>query len=239
MNKKYPKKSEARKLEWKLGIRKGGWHHSKESKKKSSETHKRIGSRPPSPKGKKLSKKTKEKIRQARLKIGSPWNIGRKCSEETRRKIGEKSRISSKGRKHSEETKRKIGNTHRGMKRSKEARENISKSLRGRPKYHKRGPNSSNWKGGITPLNNEIRSCLKYVEWRRNIFYRDRWHCVLCGKRPLGKYGIQADHFPISFHKIIKKNKIKSLHNAIKCPDLWNIDNGRTLCRDCHNKTRK
>ncbi len=158
-----------------------------------------------------------------------------KHSKETRKKLSE----SLKGRKLSEETKKKIGDAHRGMKRSEEARENISKSLRGRPKYHKRGPNSSNWKGGITPLNNKIRACLEYVEWRRKIFRRDGWHCILCGDKPSGKYGIQADHFPIQFHKIMEKNKIKSLRSAIKCSELWDINNGRTLCQSCHDKTRK
>ncbi len=32
--------------------------------------------------------------------------------------------------------------------------------------------------------------------------------------------------------------KISSVEHAITCNDLWNIENGRTLCIKCHNKTK-
>ena len=30
---------------------------------------------------------------------------------------------------------------------------------------------------------------------------------------------------------------IKSVDDARKCDELWDTNNGRTLCRDCHRKT--
>lgn len=60
---------------------------------------------------------------------------GRKCTEETKRKIGE----SNKGKKLSEEAKRKISESKKGEKRSEEFKRNLSKFWKGKPlsKEHK------------------------------------------------------------------------------------------------------
>lgn len=47
---------------------------------------------------------------------------------------------------------------------------------------------------------------------------------------------LNVDHI-ISFIEILKVWKIKTLEDALNCPDLWDINNGRTLCLDCHRKT--
>jgi hypothetical protein len=79
--------------------------------------------------------------------------------------------------------------------------------------------NNWNWKGGITPENQRIRHTPEYILWRKSVFERDNFTCQLCGKK--GQI-IHADH-------------IKSFSNY---PELrLNIDNGRTLCVECHKKT--
>ena len=50
------------------------------------------------------------------------------------------------------------------------------------------------------------------------------------------KYIFDADHI-YPFSKIIDDFNITSIEEAISCEKLWDIDNGRTLCRDCHKKT--
>lgn len=35
----------------------------------------------------------------------------------------------------------------------------------------------------------------------------------------------------------IEENKIKTFDMAMECEELWNINNGQTLCRPCHTKT--
>ena len=93
------------------------------------------------------------------------------------------------------------------------------------------GEKSHQWKGGITPLRKRIRHCAKYKEWRISIMIRDNYTCKICGKR--GGW-LEVDHFPITFAQIFHKHHFKCLNDAINCVELWNLNNGRTLCRKCH-----
>ena len=78
-----------------------------------------------------------------------------------------------------------------------------------------------------------LRECTKYKNWRKQVFERDNYTCVICKKK--GGH-INADHIkPLS--RIIKDNKIKTLNQAIKCKELWSEENVRTLCLNCHRKT--
>lgn len=90
------------------------------------------------------------------------------------------------------------------------------------------------WKGGITLLNHQIRGCFKYRQWRSDIFERDDFTCQICGIR--GVY-LEAHHIK-KFYKIIEEYGIKTLEEALSCEELWNINNGVTLCRKCHNMTK-
>jgi hypothetical protein len=78
-----------------------------------------------------------------------------------------------------------------------------------------------------------IRETFKYRQWRSDIFTRDNFTCVICGLR--GVY-LEADHIK-RFIDIIREYKIETLDEAIGCEELWNINNGRTLCQQCHRKT--
>ena len=50
------------------------------------------------------------------------------------------------------------------------------------------------------------------------------------------KYIFDADHI-YPFSKILDDYNITSIEEAISCEKLWDIENGRTLCRDCHKQT--
>ena len=129
--------------------------------------------------------------------------------------------------KHSEETKKKISEGNKGKEYSIETRLKISKVRKGR--------GNGSWRGGITPLVNEIRNCFEYRQWRLNIFRQDNFICQICGE----KRKIEADHYPKMFSTIFHENKIKSLEEALACEEFWNINNGRTLCESCHPKPGK
>ena len=149
------------------------------------------------------------------------------------------------GRPVSEETRKKIGNAHKGnkyalgkhWKLSEEWKQAQSKRMMGKNKgkvpteetrrklseSHK-GDKSYRWKGGITPIHEAIRKSLDYKLWREAVFKRDGYTCVWCKvKSGNGKAVIlNADH----------------IKPFAQYPELrFAIDNGRTLCIDCHKTT--
>lgn len=102
--------------------------------------------------------------------------------------------------------------------------------------FGKFGQDHPCWKDVKTrPFHKQIRSTFQYRQWRSDVFTRDSFTCVLCGVT--GCY-IEADHYPKMFIEIINEHKIKTLDEAINCAELWNINNGRTLCKPCHDPTR-
>lgn len=93
------------------------------------------------------------------------------------------------------------------------------------------GEKNSQWKGGITPLRKQIRLCFEYRQWRSDVFTRDNFTCQKCF---IKGNELHAHHCPKSFSSIIKEYQIKTLEQALSCPELWNINNGKTHCKDCH-----
>ncbi|MBI3888525.1 hypothetical protein HY311_01905 [Candidatus Nomurabacteria bacterium] len=85
----------------------------------------------------------------------------------------------------------------------------------------------------VSKFKNLLRRCSKYSMWRERIFKRDNFICQICKVRG-GK--LCADHIE-PFILLIYRNKIESYEDAIKCNELWDINNGRTLCLPCHYKT--
>ena len=123
-------------------------------------------------------------------------NYGRKLSEEHRKKISEGvKRIGSGkwmiGKKHSEETRRKMSLLRIGHKCLPETREKIGAKKRDKPLYAMRGEKHPNWKGGIERENGRLRKSLEYRLWRDAVLKRDNYICRFCGKRG-GK--LQVDH---------------------------------------------
>lgn len=98
-----------------------------------------------------------------------------------------------------------------------------------------RGENAPGWKGGVTSLKITIRNSTRYNQWRFAIFERDNFTCLHCGSTKGGDF--QVDHYPITFAQLIETYKIKTLEEAEECKELWNMENGRTLCVACHKKT--
>ncbi len=83
------------------------------------------------------------------------------------------------------------------------------------------------------PICSKLRSCIKYRQWRSDVFERDNYTCQFCGDRG-GR--IEADHIK-AFSLILIENKVNTLDGGLECEELWNINNGRTLCKDCHKTT--
>lgn len=82
-----------------------------------------------------------------------------------------------------------------------------------------RGKNHPNWKGGQPHERDLLKGRIEYVLWRTAVFTRDKYTCQFCGERGVK---LNADH-------------IKPWRDF---PELrYAIDNGRTLCVECHRLT--
>lgn len=100
-----------------------------------------------------------------------------------------------------------------------ESTQKASKKQKGVAKPHLQGHKHWNWQGGITVEQKRRRNALEYKLWREAVFTRDDFVCQICKKRG-GE--LQADHIkPFAYY-----------------PELrLSIDNGRTLCVQCHRQT--
>ncbi len=148
------------------------------------------------------------------------------------------------GKKHTIKTKQKISQSQKkrckknpfpkgkehwnyGKKHSKETKELWSKQ--------RQGKNNPAWRGGVTPLYHKIRTCDEYKNWRFSIFERDKFTCQECGDNR--GHNLNADHIkPMAL--IIKEYKLETIRQTKECKELWDIDNGKTLCKKCHQKTK-
>lgn len=151
---------------------------------------------------------------------GNPF-YGKHHTEETK---GELSKLAKEkyigennpmyGKRHSKEAIRKMSEIKRGKILSRETREKMSLA--------KRGEKAWNWKGGISTENEIIRGSVKYKEWIKRVFMRDGYMCVCC----LGKNSSHLNaHHIIPFSIAIEKR--------------FELDNGVTLCEDCHKQIHK
>ena len=101
-----------------------------------------------------------------------------------------------------------------------------------------RGEGNPQWRGGKTQLSQAIRADALYKAWRASIFERDGYVCQFCGDKSVegNKVILHADHIT-PLHKLIDTHQLKTIEHARSCDSLWDVTNGRTLCRSCHKKT--
>lgn len=140
------------------------------------------------------------------------------------------------GMRHTEQTKRKMADRVKkewasGLRKPTRTGKKLSYAQKLLLSELKRGENNPAWVDGRSKLTSQVRKCLKNREWRTSIFERDNYTCVLCSKR--GGY-LEVDHYPTEFAKIWSEEKINSLEQALACGRFWDIENGRTLCKECH-----
>jgi len=110
---------------------------------------------------------------------------------------------------------------------------------------HKYGKNAYSWIDGRTPLHHLIRNIEEYKKWHTICLKRDNYTCQECGQ-----YGGNLEvHHEIAFAAILNdflieydqfspmEDKETLARLASKYKPFWNIDNGKTLCKDCHRLT--
>lgn len=154
---------------------------------------------------------------------------------------------------YSEEHKRHISEGMKRHRRTKEHCRNLSRSKKGKglsPEHiralseaqKRRGTIPPSQRGripwnyrGATKLQAHIRKLYEYRQWRSDVFTRDNFTCKNC-KQKGGR--LNADHIK-EFAKILQEYNILTVKEALTCAELWNINNGRTLCIPCHKNRKK
>lgn len=152
-------------------------------------------------------------------------------TEETKQKL----RLANLGKKQSPELVAKRAAAIRGVKKTPEDRAGISQRMMGNKRMMgfrhtietrklmsekaRKGPDSEWWQGGKTEEAKRIRASMDFRLWREAVFKRDDYTCQICRQRG-GR--LHPDH--------IKRFSM--------FPELrFDVDNGRTLCEDCHKQT--
>jgi len=183
-------------------------------------------------KGSKMTIKQRERVSKGHLGQ-TPWNKNLKMPKEFCEKIkkaNKDGRCGMKGRKHTKETK------------EKQKKSNKTKLLWENPEYRKMmsdnhigkmiGKDNPAYIDGRKPLVMRIRNSWKMKRWIEDIFVRDDYTCQDCKI----KGGRLEAHHLYPFSKIITDFKIKTLKQAFACKMLWDLENGKTLCKNCHKK---
>lgn len=208
-----------------------GKKHTKDAKRKMSES--RIGKKP--------SEETRRKMSEAHMGCAGYWKGKKRLpfTLEHKRKISE----SHIGIGHTESTKQKIAEFTRLQWSNDDYRKKMSEIRSGCVPWNKglkniktSKENHWNWKGGISPLNTRIRTSFEYRQWRSDVFTRDDFTCQECDRR--GGM-LHAHHHITSFSDILILNDITTLEQALDCAELWNINNGITYCKNCHEELHK
>ena len=224
---------------WYIIYMKKGTHHSEESRKKM-----------------KLSKVDRIFTDEWRKNISISLKGKKKkpFSQEHKKRIS----LSKKGFKHTNETKKRMSESRKGIKKPPRSKEHCRKISEARKKLGllppsrlgckiseqgrenisigHRGYKNSNWKGGITKIYYIIRNCYKNRQWILDVFRRDDFTCQICGDNCGGN--LNAHHIK-TFSNIINEYNINNIEDALKCFELWDLNNGVTLCKKCHIEIHK
>ena len=178
---------------------------SEEHKRKLSEAHK--GYVMPEEQKRNISKGVSENLPSTAFKKGNaPWNKGKDRPDMYGNQYAHRKHTSEE---NAAKSKRQIGNTYaKDCKHTPEMR--LAKSIRQHSK------NSHFWQGGLTAKNAAIRNGIDFKLWREAVYKKDNWTCQACG----------ATKGTISPHHIL---------NFADYPDeRFVVDNGITLCINCH-----
>ncbi len=99
-----------------------------------------------------------------------------------------------------------------GKKHSLNTKQNMSSQ--------RQGEKNANWRGGLTAIKRGIKRSAQYYQWRKTVLTRDKYTCQRCGQK-----NVRLAHHILPFKEF-------QLYR-------FDINNGITLCEDCHKLTHK
>lgn len=147
-----------------------------------------------------------------------PPNLGKKASDETRKKQSEShkgiSRTEEWNRKNSEAQKLRCSIIENCPMYGKHHTEETKK------KMGLKGDKNPAWKGGCSTEAEKYRRSDEYKQWMKLVYKRDQYKCHRCNNG-----GKLTAHHIINFAKLFHENQY-----------LFDINNGITFCIDCHKQ---
>lgn len=172
--------------------------------------------------GKHLTENHKQKISKAN-KGENNWNWGGTTSHKQKEAVRQAAKFKWEQMtpKEKQGWVSKISQSRRGCSPSLETRKKISLTLTGETVFL----------GFKARFRTRLVETSNYKNWRKEIFKRDNYTCRKCYIS--GCY-LEAHHIkPLRI--ILKEYNINTIEKAKHCKELWNIDNGLTLCTNCHS----
>ena len=86
----------------------------------------------------------------------------------------------------------------------------------------------------------KIRNATKYLNWRLSILKRDNFACKICHTSVKGNKSLRLEaHHAKTFDEICKENNVSTVEQALECKELWNVNNGFSICYTCHKDVEK
>jgi len=159
-------------------------------------------------------------MKSGRKKGSIPWNKGKTniYSKETLMKL----RLANKEKHYSPLTEFKKGISASPNTQFKKGNKPLAPFIKGQRAWNRgkrgfwtAGKRNWQWKGGISSINEKIKHSIPYSEWRRKVYQRDNYECVVC----LTKKNLQPHHIiPFSVDK----------------SQRFDVRNGLTLCKQHH-----
>lgn len=86
--------------------------------------------------------------------------------------------------------------------------------------WDRTGENNPNWNGGVS-YNYEGRLSLECINWRKEVYKKNRYTCQCCGVK-----SSKGNHVVLNAHHLYNWHDYEELR--------YDIDNGITLCDKCH-----
>ena len=77
----------------------------------------------------------------------------------------------------------------------------------------------------------KIRNTTKYLNWRISILKRDNFTCKICHASVKDNKSLRLEvHHAKTFDGICKENNLSTVEQAFECKELWNLNNGFSIC---------
>ena len=86
----------------------------------------------------------------------------------------------------------------------------------------------------------KIRNTTKYLNWRIAVLNRDNFRCKICHTSVKDNKSLRLEvHHAKTFNDIYKENSVSTVEQALACEELWNMNNGFSICYSCHKDIEK